>query len=99
MKLEDRGSKIKTFAPKVYSIDDVVKAKGVPRHLARKFVQEGYVEYAAPFKMREAVTFYERGNIKQLSVWRKVRKEMRTIYAKKNLIDDGRWMPLILPRG
>lgn len=96
MKLEDRGSKITTYAPKVYSIDDVVKAKGVPRNLARKFVQEGYVEYAAPFKLREAITFYERGNRKQLSVWRKVRKEMRTKYSKKILIDDGRWMPLIL---
>jgi hypothetical protein len=96
MKLEDKGTKITTYAPKVYSINDVVKAKGVPRHLARKFVQEGYVEYAAPFKLREAVTFYERGNRKRLSVWRKVRKEMRTRYCKKKLVDGGRWMPLIL---
>jgi len=99
MKLEDKGSRITTYAPKVYSINDIVKAKGVPRNLAKKFVEEGYVEYNAPFKLREAVTFYERGNIKRLSVWRKVRKEMRTRYAKKNLVDGGRWMPLDLKRG
>lgn len=99
MKLEDKGSRITTYAPKVYSINDIVKAKGVPRHLARRFVEEGYVEYNAPFKLREAVTFYERGNTKKLSVWRRVRKEIRTKYAKKNLIDGGRWMPLSLKRG
>ena len=99
MKLEDKGTKITTYAPKVYSINDMVKAKGVPRHLAKKFVEEGYVEYSAPYKLREAVTFYERGNTKKLSVWRKVRKEMRTKYAKKNLVDGGHWMPLTMKRG
>ncbi|NDF15410.1 hypothetical protein EB061_08825, partial [bacterium] len=49
MKLEDKGSRITTYAPKVYSINDIVKAKGVPRRLARKFVEQGYVEYDAPF--------------------------------------------------
>ena len=99
MKLEDKGKSITTYAPKVYSIDDVVKAKGVPRHLARQFVQEGYAEYDAPYKMREAITFYERGNTKRLSVWRRVRKEMRTRYAKKKLVDGLRWEPMILNRG
>lgn len=99
MKLEDRGSKITTYAPKVYSIDDIVKAKGVPRRLAKQFVEEGYAEYDAPFKLREAVTFYERGNTKKLSVWRRVRKEMRTRYAKKKLVDGSRWEPMILNRG
>lgn len=99
MKLEDRGSKITTYAPKVYSIDDIVKAKGVPRRLAKQFVEEGYAEYDAPFKLREAVTFYERGNTKKLSVWRRVRKEMRTRYAKKKLVDGSRWEPMIINRG
>lgn len=99
MKLEDRGSRITTYAPKVYSIDDIVKAKGVPRHLAKQFVQEGYAEYDAPFKLREAVTFYERGNTKKLSVWRRVRKEMRTKYAKKKCVDGATWFPLTLNRG
>lgn len=99
MKLEDRGAKITTFAPKVYSIDDVVKAKGVPRRLAKQFVEQGYAEYDAPYKLREAITFYERGNTKKLSVWRKVRKEMRTKYAKKKLVDGSLWMPLTLKRG
>jgi len=99
MKLEDKGSRITTYAPKVYSINDIVKAKGVPRRLARKFVEQGYVEYDAPYKLREAVTFYERGNRKKLSVWRKVRKEMRTRYAKKKLVDGGYWEPLWLNRG
>jgi hypothetical protein len=99
MKMEDKGKRITTYAPKVYSIDDIVKAKGVPRRLARQFVEEGYVEYDAPFKMREAVRFYERGNTKKLSVWRKVRKEMRTKYAKKKFVDKNRWMPMTLKQG
>lgn len=99
MKMEDKGKKITTYAPKVYSIDDIVKAKGVPRRLAKKFVEEGYVEYDAPYKLRESVTFYERGNTKKLSVWRKVRKEMKSKYAKKKIVDNFRWMPLSLKRG
>ena len=67
--------------------------------MARKFVEQGYVEYDAPYKLREAVTFYERGNRKKLSVWRKVRKEMRTRYAKKKLVDGRYWEPLWLNRG
>ena len=99
MKMEDKGREIKTYAPKTYSIDDIVKAKGVPRRLARQFVEDGYVEYDAPFKLRESIQFYERGNSKKLSVWRKVRKEMRTKYAKKKFVDKYRWMPLILKQG
>ena len=99
MKMEDKGSRITTYAPKVYSIDDIVKAKGVPRRLAKQFVEEGYAEYDAPFKLREAVNFYERGNTRRLSVWRRVRKEMRTKYAKKIVVDGSRWMPITLKRG
>ena len=99
MKMEDKGSRITTYAPKVYSIDDIVKAKGVPRRLAKQFVEEGYAEYDAPFKLREAVNFYERGNTRRLSVWRRVRKEMRTKYAKKIVVDGTRWMPITLKRG
>ena len=97
MKLEGWGGRIDVYAPKMYSIDDVVKAKGVPRRLAKQFIENGQVEYDAPFKLREAINFYDRGNTRKLSVWRKVKKEIKTNYQKKILVDGKTFNPLQLP--
>jgi len=97
MKMEGWGARIDVYAPKMYSIDDVVKAKGVPRHLAKKFIENGEVEYDAPFKMREAINFFDRGNSRKLSVWRKVTKKIKSNYKKKILVDGSSFTPLQLP--
>ena len=97
MKMEGWGARIDVYAPKMYSIDDVVKAKGVPRHLAKKFIENGEVEYDAPFKMREAINFFDRGNPRKLSVWRKVTKKIKSNYKKKILVDGSSFTPLKLP--
>jgi hypothetical protein len=97
MKLEGWGERIDVYAPKMYSIDDVVKAKGVPRRLAKQFIENGHVEYDAPFKLREAINFYDRGNTRKLSIWRKVKKEIKTNYQKKILVDGKTFNPLQLP--
>jgi hypothetical protein len=93
-KLEKTWTYCKTYAPKIYEGDDTVKAKGVPSRLARQFIDTGHVEYEQPFGLREAIVGYDNGNAKQLSVWRKVEKKMRTKYDKKKLI-DGHFWPLI----
>ena len=90
MKMEGWGARIDVYAPKMYSIDNVAKAKGVPRAMAQKFITDGEVEYDAPYKMREAINFYDRGNSRKLSVWRKVTKKIKTDYKKKILV-DGKW--------
>jgi hypothetical protein len=37
------------------------------------------------------------GNARRLSVWRLVRKELRSKYHKKRLAKGGRYVPLTLP--
>lgn len=128
MKLEGFGKKIEVLAPKTYRLvrpkkgEDGkkrlrwdAKAKGVPKKHALEFLDKGAIEYAAPFKIREAINFYDRaqvgelpdgrpvyeerpgGNARRLSVWRVVRKELRSKYHKKRLVRGGRYVPLVLP--
>lgn len=92
MKLENWESSCEAYAPKTYQFGNEYKAKGVPRRLAKNFIETGKVEFALPFKMREAIRFYDDGNTKRLSVWRKVEKVWQTRYKKKKL-KDGRFFP------
>lgn len=81
------------YAPKMYKLGNNYKAKGVPKRLQEEFIVSGRAEYDMPFKFREAVAFYDRGNAKKLSVWRKIVKEWQTRYDKKKL-DGNRFFPL-----
>jgi hypothetical protein len=47
-------------------------------------------------KGREIWITQKRANGRKLSVWRKVKKTLRTSYQKKILVDGERWMPLHL---
>lgn len=85
MKLEGWGEHCETWAPKLYRFDGQYKAKGVPRNLAETFIKEGSAQFDLPFKMREAIAFFDRGNSKRLSVWRKVTRNWQTTYDKKEL--------------
>jgi hypothetical protein len=85
MKLVGWERHCQTYAPKMYHIGKTWKAKGVPVRLAQEFIQKGAVEYDMPFNMREAITFYDRGNIRKLAVWRTIRKERRAKYDRKKL--------------
>lgn len=85
MKLEGWQTDCETFAPKLYRVGKDFKAKGVPRHLAQQFIETGRAEFDLPFKMREAIAFFDRGNSKRLSVWRKVCRNSKTEYDKKEL--------------
>ena len=83
MKIEGTYSNCETFAPKTYRVDELAKAKGVPRHLATEFINTSHASFSLPFKLREAIRFYDEGNRKQLSAWRKVEKQKRSDYDKK----------------
>ena len=85
MKLESWEKCAVTFAPKMYRVTSAYKAKGVPRHLAKTFINTGHAEFELPFKMREALKFYDRNNAKRLSVWRKISKHNKQVYDKKTL--------------
>lgn len=101
MKLEGWFPYAHTWAPKTYTVGRGQKAdwkaKGVPKRLAQTFIQQGRASYDMPFRMREAIAFYDgRGqegfgkpsrlpNTRKLGVWRTVEKVMRTQYDKKKL--------------
>lgn len=89
----DRWEGCIAWAPKQYKLDGEYKAKGVPKNKQKEFVEKGRAEYSLPFKYREAIAFYDRGNSKKLSVWRSVVKENRVNYDKKTL-RAGRFFPL-----
>jgi len=99
MKLESWESCVIAFAPKMYRAGDTYKAKGVPKHKAREFIETGRAEFELPFKMREAMRFYDPrfnadgkqikpANTRKLSVWRKVSKARATDYDRKKLIGN-----------
>lgn len=77
-----------TYAPKLYKANNVYKAKGVPVKHAEKFIKTGHAEFDLPFKMREAIRFFDRKNSRKLSVWRNVQKFRRESYDRKNLTDN-----------
>lgn len=83
---------ITAFAPKMYKLGEGYKAKGVPKALQKEFIEKGHVEYDMPYKFREAVRFYDRGNIHKLSVWHTVEKNIISNYDKK-IAKDGRFFP------
>jgi len=82
-----------TYAPKCYRVGKKFKAKGVPQRLAQQFLEHGRVDFDLPFKMREAIRFYDRNNARRLSVWRNVEKFKRSDYDKKKRAKN-RYIPL-----
>lgn len=86
MKLESWESDCVPYAPKLYKAGEKYRAKGVPKHLAKQFYNTGRAEFDLPFKLREAIRFYDRKNSHRLSVWRKVEKIRRQTYDRKNLV-------------
>lgn len=88
MKLEGFEDVAFCFAPKMYKIGNTYKAKGVPAVKAKNFIETGNASFDLPFKMREAMRFYDRGNAKRLSVWRNVSKIKRTDYDRKKLLGN-----------
>ncbi len=69
------------------------KKKGITCYCgAKKFLETGHAVFNLPFKIREAIRFYDRKNSRQLSVWRQVEKHNRQTYDRKRLIKN-RYFP------
>ncbi|HEY4799663.1 MAG TPA: DNA polymerase [Bacteroidia bacterium] len=86
LKLESVGSRCDVYLPKTYHFKgekEEWKAKGVPRRHAREFIINGEAEFDLPFKMREAIRFYDKDNSRKLSVWRRVNKMLKAEYDRK----------------
>lgn len=88
MKLEGKESIAFAFAPKMYRLGKYYKAKGVPVGKAQAFIEHGKAQFDLPFKMREAMRFFDRKNSKRLSVWRRIEKVKATDYDRKKLIGN-----------
>lgn len=95
MKLEAQSDFCEVSAPKCYRFGDKFVVKGVNRDKAKNFFESGVATVMQPFKMREAINFFDRGNTKKLSVWRAVTKKKITYYRKKTL-KNGFYFPIIL---
>ncbi len=101
MKLVSWEKSCETYAPKLYRCGNQYKAKGVPKKLAKEFIQTGHAEFDLPFKMREGIRFFDRyramtdkgasgdqlarDGARKVSVWRKVEKVNRQVYDRKRL--------------
>jgi hypothetical protein len=85
MKLESWGGQCVPYLPKTYRFDETYKAKGVPKHKAKEFIETGEAHFELPFKMREAIRFYDRENSRKLSVWRKVERIRAAEYDRKKI--------------
>jgi hypothetical protein len=96
MKLEAWHTACETYAPKLYRVGNEYKAKGVPRDLAKTFIETGSAAFDLPFKLKESIAFFDRGNAKPLSVWRKVTRQWQTTYDKKEL-RGARFFPCKAP--
>ena len=59
MKLESWETSCQTYAPKLYQIGNTYKAKGVPKHLAKTFIETRQAQFEIPFKLRESILFYD----------------------------------------
>jgi hypothetical protein len=102
MKLVGTADEFQVYAPKTYHFPlkgkkpegwNDWKAKGVPVKKAQEFILTGETEFELPFRMREAITFFDRGNTRKLSVWRKVQKIRGSDYDKKR-IAGSEFLPL-----
>jgi hypothetical protein len=83
MKLEAWGRRCVPILPKTYIFDDVHKAKGVPKQHAKTFIETKTANYDSPFKLKESIRFYDAKNSRKLSIWRKVKKDLKAVYDKK----------------
>lgn len=94
MKLVSTASKCDVYLPKTYEFNGEFKAKGVPVSKAKEYILTGHTEFDLPFKLREAITFYDRENKRKLSIWRKVKKVLSAKYDKKKLV-HGEFLPIV----
>lgn len=75
------------YGPKLYRLEStdgnkMIRAKGVPRHMAETYLQSGSVEYRQPGRVLQAYT-----QKVDPAVWVVVHKEQQLVPAKRHLLD------------
>lgn len=69
-------------------------SKGVVTNHAKQFLESGKTEFSQPFKLREACAFFDRENARKLSVWRKVPRQFKNRYLRKDFDEtEQRYWP------
>lgn len=103
MKLEKSISVMKVVQPKAYQIDDVFRAKGVPKpresedgtglmiDFAQQYMEEGMTEFMAPIRFRASLNS-KRGGANR---WVKHKKSMKSGYTSKQLSGDCYYPPVV----
>jgi hypothetical protein len=102
MKLEKRISKMLVVQPKAYQIDEVYRAKGVPKpresedgqmviDFAKQYIEDGMTEFQAPIRFRASLNS-RKGKANQ---WVKHKKSMKSGYTAKILSGDRYFPPVV----
>lgn len=103
MKLEKTISVMKVVQPKAYQIDDVFRAKGVPKpresedgsglliDFAQQYVEEGFTEFMAPIRFRASL----RSRKGVANQWVKHSKGRKSAYTAKQLSGDCYYPPVV----
>jgi len=73
---------------KLYVLDSVARAKGVPRNKAQEFFDTGKTSYKKPARFREA-----RRTSKQANYWYDQEKHNNQVYTKRKILDSGKTVP------
>lgn len=103
MKLEKSISKMVVIQPKAYQIDDVFRAKGVPKpresedgtglmiDFAQQYVEDGFTEFMAPIRFRASL----RSRKGKANQWVKHKKSRKSAYTAKQLSGDRYFPPVV----
>lgn len=98
LKLEGVYKRSEFFGNKVYVVDDVYRARGVPRKRkdsendpAKDFIRTGRCIFRRPARLRESRRSFAIAN-----VWYEAEKHFKAEYTKRKILKDGSTRPLTL---
>lgn len=77
---------------KLYTLDNVAKAKGVPKLNQLEFFETGKTSYLKPTRFRES-----RKTSKEANHWLMVEKQIRNTYTKRRVLTNGDTEPWTMP--
>jgi hypothetical protein len=88
LKREGEYSTCEFVGKKIYVVDGVAKAKGVPKSSQSDFVRTGKAIYLKPARFRESRRSFQRAN-----VWYEVEKHLLSENHQRKILADGRTEP------
>lgn len=88
LKLEGTYKKVTFVGNKLYTLDNISKAKGVPKNVAKDFIRTGRAVYRRPARFRES-----RRSFLTANVWYEVEKRLHKEYTKRKILKDGSTEP------